>query len=360
MGSAGGIGDVRTFRVGAGLSAPIRMAAVMTVLLLAGFASAASGPSRQGAVPSTASPSDFETQPNGNFSIWIPQPTGTVVPGSYILAEFSLALATPSSDLPPTVNVWVPETSATFSLTNVSVRMFHPAFLLNFTHGGPTVSNESNLTTLLKFTAEFNTSALAILSSQLAAVMTNVPYGSITLTASWRWAIAYPDGMTVFGDWSAPTSFEPAEYATLTSFGPTTLVPGGNFQVCISAPEAGRQFSLHLETAVPYDDFVQVNQTVTQANSTTCWVAAVADWVTPQVILAHVWNYDRVTLLLYIIKVTVVNQTAGWTDVFTPLENWNALATIGALGLGAGLVVWGAHRVRPKRPHEPTVAECEP
>jgi hypothetical protein len=360
VGSAGGIGDVTRVRTTPGLVSRLGFAAVAGLLFVAGFASASGGAPTTGAAASRSGPADFDTQTNGNFSVWIPQPTGTVVPGSYLLAEFSLSLVDPSSELPTLLNVWVPQTSATFSLSNVSVHVFHPAFEFNFTAGGARSSNGTNLTTLLKFTAEFNNSASAIFSSQLASVMTNFPYGAVTLSTSWRWAIAYPDGMTVYGDWSAPVSFEPAEYATLTSYGPATVAPGGDFQVCISTPEAGRQFSLHLETAVPYDDFVQVNHTVAEANESTCWEAAVAAWVTPQVILAHVWDYDRVTLLLFIIKVTVANQSPAWETFLAPLDNWSALISLGAVGVGVGLVLWGGRRLRPGPPIEASRSDGPP
>ena len=57
-----------------------------------------------------------------------------------------------------------------------------------------------------------------------------------------------------------------------------------------------REFSLHLETISPVDDFVQVEENIS-ANATqpVCWSAQVASWVTPQPLVAHVWAYDQKT-----------------------------------------------------------------
>ena len=129
--------------------------------------------------------------------------------------------------------------------------MFGLPFEFNFSEGGPTVSPVQNLTALIKYNQPFNVAAPAILSSQLAAVMTNLPYGAVHLSVIWRWIVALPDGSTVVGPWSTAASLVPAEYAQLVSHGPDTVTPGGWFGVCVAGPIAGRQFSLHLETRTP-------------------------------------------------------------------------------------------------------------
>ena len=52
---------------------------------------------------------------------------------------------------------------------------------------------------------------------------------------------------------------------------------------------------------------------------------------------------NQKTFLLYLIKITVVNQTGPFAFL-TPWSTWNTLVTLGALGVAAGLVVWGVGR----------------
>ena len=78
----------------------------------------------------------------------------------------------------------------------------------------------------------------------------------------------------------------------------------------------------------------------------------VASWVIPQVILAHVWNYDQVTLLLYILRVTVVNQTGSFLNLPAYWTGWTGIATLGAAGVGLALAVWGGRRWLGHKPAE--------
>jgi hypothetical protein len=298
-----------------------------------------------------ASPDDFKTTTNGNFSIWISQPSTPVVPGSFLTAQFALSVTTPADQLPSELAVWVPQVAAVFRLPNASLEMFHPAYEVNFSQEGALTTGPTNISTLVKLTGTFNVSTPAVLSSQLVAVMTSAPYGSVAMSATWRWALAAPDGTTSFGPWSPAQGFEPAEYAELTSSGPSSLTPGSTFTVCVTSPEPDREFSLHLETANPYDDFVQVNRTTGPAGTAACWGATVAGWVTPQVILAHVWDYDQVTLLLYILKVTVIGPPAGNFGALGHFGTWSGLVTLCALAAGASVAAWsGVRFVRRRSP----------
>jgi hypothetical protein len=282
--------------------------------------------------------------PNGNLSVAIPQPTVPVQPGSYLVSQLRLTLVSTGSPIPPTLTIWVPQTIALFYLYNQTVQVVGPTPEINFTGGGPSTLPPINGTLLVKGGGTFNSTTPALLTSQLLAFMSNVPDGAVLLSVSWRWAIGFPDGSSLFGPWSASTTVEPTLYARLASYGPTTIPTNGWFQICMAPSNVTREFSLHLETIAPVDDFVHAEENVS-ANGTTpvCWSAQVASWVTPQPLLAHIWAYDEKTFLLYLVKIRVVAPAVPLA-VLGPLATWNGAVTVAALGLGAGLVVWVGSR----------------
>jgi hypothetical protein len=280
--------------------------------------------------------------PNGNLSLSVLQPSDVMIPGMYIQDELSVTVQRATGvPLPSPLTVWVPQTISLYRTSNGTLQVINPALTLNFTTGQtPDPSALVNASTVVKLTGAFNSSTPALLTSQLLAFMTNAPYGSLTLAVSWKWTLAYPDGSTSSGAWSPAAAVVPAQYAQLVSYGPTELPVHGSFHVCMEGSTVTREFSLHLETISPVDDFIQVEQNVT-ANSTTptCWSAQVATWVAPQPILAHVWEYGEKTFLLYLIKVTVVDSTTQ-SSYLSPLNQWNVVATVISLGAAAGLIVW--------------------
>ncbi|MGA3021872.1 MAG: hypothetical protein ABSE66_03580 [Thermoplasmata archaeon] len=317
------------------------MAVLMTaVLLVGGVPGAAHAAAPPGSTAATRIQPD--SPPNGNLSISIPEPAVPVVSGSYLIGQFRVSVVVSNmTEVPPVLTIWVPQALFLFNLTDQTIRSFGPRVELNFTGGGPYVSNPINGTTLVKVGGGFNSSARALLSTQLLAFMSNAPYGALLLSVNWRWAIAFPDGSSLFGPWSPASVLQPAEYAGLASYGPATLPPGGWFEVCVTSSGVTREFSLHLETINPVDDFVGVEQNIS-ANATqpVCWSAQVASWVTPQPLVAHVWAYDQKTYLLYLIKITVANPTGPYAFL-APWETWNALVTLCAIGVAGGLAVWG-------------------
>jgi hypothetical protein len=298
------------------------------------------------ATASHVGPSDFQTSANGNFSIWIPPPTLAPVAGASVMAQFEVSLlsAPPASGA---LTVWIPQVEGSFFFENSTIHLYRAPFELNFSAGSPTTSPLMNGSTVLRVGLPFNESNFAILSSQLAAVMANAPYGSVHLAVSWHWILIAPDGTNSTGAWSRPYPVVPAEYAELVSWGPTVVHPGDGFGVCVAGAIGGRTFSLHIETANPYDDFTQVNQSA-PAGSTgpVCWTAQVANWVSPQVLLAHVWSYDKVTLLLYILKVTVVNTTVTLFGLPAYWSSSTGVASLAAIVIGIGVLGWGLGRWR--------------
>ncbi len=293
--------------------------------------------------------------PNGNLSISAPQPIAQVVPGSYLVSQYRVSVVSNLTELPPILTVWVPQTIALFRLPTETLQVIGFARVVNFTQGGPYISNAINGSVLVKLATSFNTTSDALLTSQLLSFMYSAPDGAFGLAVTWRWAIFYPDGSSDFGPWSQSPEFPGVEYAQLVSYGPTTLPTQGWFQVCMAASGVTRQFSLHLETISPVDDFIHAEQNVSaSATAPVCWSAQVAPWVTPQPLIAHVWAYDRLTFLMYLVKVTVVNQTGG-AGPFSILTTWSGAVTVGALAVAGGLVVWGIRHavVRRQAPGTP-------
>jgi hypothetical protein len=290
-----------------------------------------------------------ESTPNGNLSISIPQPIAQVVPGSYLVSQYRVSVVSNLTALPPTLTVWVPQTIALFHLPTQTLQVIGSARVVNISQGGPYISNDINGSVLVKLATSFNTTSDALLTSQLLSFMYSAPDGAFALAVTWRWAIFYPDGSSEFGPWSQSPEFPGVQYAALVSYGPTTLPTQGWFQVCMAPSGVTREFSLHLETISPVDDFIHAEVNVSaNATAPVCWSAQVAPWVTPQPLIAHLWAYDRLTFLMYLVKVYVVNQT-GITGPFSILTTWSGVVTVGALAVAAGLVVWGVRHAVVRR-----------
>jgi hypothetical protein len=332
-----------------------KLVALSALLLLALSALAVPSSAPAGLPPSTVAtashpePSDFQTSANGNFSIWIPPPALAPVAGASVMAQFEVTLvsAPPAGGV---LSVWVPQVEGSFFFENSTIHLYRAPFELNFSAGSSSTSPLMNASTVLRVGLPFNQSNFAILSSQLAAVMANAPYGSVHLALTWHWILIAPDGSNTTGTWSRPYPVVPAEYAELASSGPSVVHPGDAFGVCVAGAIGGRTFSLHIETANPYDDFSQVNQSAPAGSAgPMCWTAQVATWVSPQVLLAHVWSYDKVTLLLYILKVTVVNVTATLFGLPAYWTSATGVASLGSILLGVGVVAWGFGRWRIRR-----------
>jgi hypothetical protein len=333
-----------------------------SVVVVGGAASGAPSTTEAGgSVPALVHPA---STPNGNLSISVPQPVAQLVPGAYLVSQYRVSIVSNLTALPPSLTVWVPQTIGLFHLPTQSLQVIGSARTLNFSQGGPYTSNEINGSVLVKAASSFNTTSDALLTSQLLSFMYSAPDGAFGLSVAWRWAIYYPDGSSELGPWGVSSQFPGVQYAALTSYGPTTVLPQGWFQVCMAASGVTRQFSLHLETINPVVDFIHVEQNIS-ANATepVCWSAQVAPWVTPQPLIAHIWAYDQLTFLMYLIKVTVANQS-GLSGPFTIFTTWNGVVTVGALCVAGGLVVWGVRRAvlqsRATKPSTPVGPKSPP
>jgi hypothetical protein len=279
-----------------------------------------------------ASPAFFHTSANSNFSLAQPGPTGVLVPGSLLRVEYYLSLLNPPPQVFP-VTIFFPPVQDTWATSGGTLAGGAPAW--NYTFAGPSSDRSlvQNITSTASNASTFNQSGSVGFSSQLVAIMASVPFGGIHLAVTWRWLVADPSGAVLASPWRSSTSIEPAEMVSLLQAGPSTLVPGASYTVCLGGAIAGRLFSLHLEIPRPYNDFVQVNETVPAVGVThVCWSAQVPSWVPPGPLLAHVWNYANVTLLLFILKLTLVaSSPPGWLGWLEQPSNAASLILLGVL-----------------------------
>ncbi|MGP8159279.1 MAG: hypothetical protein ACLPWO_06720, partial [Thermoplasmata archaeon] len=196
------------------------------------------------------------------------------------------------------------------------------------------------------------------LTSSMVAVMTQLPWGTLSLNVSWRWELSPPGLAVSWSNWSDDQAVVPDQYLAVSSTSPLTMLAGAPFSVCVSGAIGGRTLSLHAETPNPYYDFAQVNATIPQ-NTTGpyCWSVPIPavnpnnnlPWVTPVSLIVHVWDYQNfpgphlTTLLLYVIQVTLV-QAYGVTFKESGLPsgtNWSV--TVGTTTLWSTLTYMNFH-----------------
>jgi hypothetical protein len=338
------------------------------ILLLVGAACASGLPPTHAATPRAPTTTDLAapavtTSPHGNILIRSTAPQGDALPGVVLTVQYRLAIVndTPSTGAVP---VRVPGTLATFQTHSGPLFVF--GLSRNVTLEGPGFSDPNVTTTsiLLDNETAFQSGATASFDTQLAALMTPFPYGTIALEAQWKWTLVAQDGSQVNSSWSpqAPQFLEPAQYADLLSIAPVQLAPGGGVTSCLGGPIGNRTFSLHAETVKPLNDFVQNTNTAppSQANSF-CQTIVIPSNVAPQPLIVHIWDYTVVTLLLYIVKVSLVNATKLNASAVLGLPPVVYL-DVAALVVTVAIVLWVVGVRRPARdlPETPDDRESMP
>jgi hypothetical protein len=222
------------------------------------------------------------------------------------------------------VNVFVPTTEATFELVGGQLDFNLSDHEVNVSSPGWNGSSILQTSIVLPNTT-FNASVPAILTSSMVAVMTQLPWGSVSLNVSWRWELSPPGTAASWSEWSGGQTVVPDQYLAESSTSPPTMIPGAPFSVCVAGAIGGRTLSLHVETPDPYFDFDQVNATIPQLTTGPyCWSVPIPTnnpntnlpWVTPASLVVHIWDYQNfpgphlTTLLLYVIPVTLVHAYA--------------------------------------------------
>jgi hypothetical protein len=313
---------------------------LVAVALLAGtmVTAVALGPSAPGPrLPSrnvtTAVQPAGNTSINDDVSLNATPPAGTYAPGSIVHVTYRVTIVSASSG-GSAVTVYFPQMLAAFPATPAPVNLFLPP--RNLTAGVGATATGSPGTFTIRNATSFNGTRPATLNSQLVSLMGSEPYGDLSVTVQWNWSLTTANGATSSSGWgpSPSPAIEPAEIATLASLVPRQLVPPAPVTACLTGPVQGRTFSLHAETPKPFDDFVgNSTRDPVGGPSTWCLTVVIPVNITPQTILMHVWDYEAVTLLLYIVKVKVGNNTTTPGSYGLP-GTWSDYAN-GAIGVGA-------------------------
>lgn len=285
-------------------------------------------------------------QPSGNTSIndaidlTASAPSGSFPAGTVlrVSCEFTMNSTTSATQ----ATVYMPQLQAVFPATPAPVQLFLNS--QNITGGfGPTIAAASGAITLHNATT-FNKTGRVTFTSELAALMGSEPFGDLSVLPQWSWTVMTPSSVTTTSGWgpSPPPTIHPALVATLQSLIPKSLTPPAPVTACLTGPLQGRTFSLHAETPKPVDDFVaNTTRDPVGGPSTFCLTIVILTNITPQTLLIHVWDYESVTLLLYIEKVTVTNGSGDGTNGTGP--DWTEYAdvaiVVGAVGVGIAVLV---------------------
>jgi hypothetical protein len=276
------------------------------------------------------------TSVNDDLVLNATPPSGTYAPGTVVHVSFRITVT--SSNVTGGLTVYLPQLLASFPAVPAPVNVFLSPRNLTIGVGATVSAAPGGLT--LRNTTTFNGTRPATVNSQLVALMASAPFGQDSVTAQWNWTITTTNGGSSTSGWGPanPPAIHPAELAVLASLTPRSLVPPAPVTACLTGPVQGRTFSLHAETPKPFDDFVgNSTRDPVGGPSTWCLTVVIPVNITPQTILMHVWDYEAVTLLLYIAKVKVGNNsTAGgglglpglWSDYA------NGAIVVGAVGVG--------------------------
>ncbi|MCI4324408.1 MAG: hypothetical protein L3K00_00750 [Thermoplasmata archaeon] len=329
------------------------------VLLLTLLAPSVSNPGSLSADPPDRSVA-WESRPAGNTSIndaialTGSSPTGTLPVGT--LVRVNLRFMASSTTSAPNATVYVPQQQAVFPAVPASVQIFPTGVNLSVPFGSEVIVNSGTFT--LRNATTFNTTGKVTFTSELAALMGSEPFGDLTVDAQWGWNVTTPTGTVTTSGWepSPGQVIQPAEVAFLQSLQPRSFTVPATITACLTGPVQGRTFSLHAETPKPVDDFV-INTTRDPVGGPLvfCLSIVIGATIAPQPLLAHVWDYESVTLLLYIVKLTVTNLTSGGGGGGGP--DWTEYVDIAAI-LGVALVAVGVVVVlRRQPPHPPAPAQ---
>jgi len=318
----------------------VAAALVVFALLVLTLAPAPAGrttpaPGRPAATISLARSAD-NTSINDNLVLNATPPAGTYAPGTVLKVVFRVTVN--SSTGPGGLTVYVPQLDASFPAVPAPVNVFLAPRNLTIGVGATAAATPGTVT--LRNPTTFNGTHPATLDSQLVALMASEPFGNDSVSVQWNWTLSTPNGATSTGVWgpSNPPLIHPAEVAFLQSVSPRSVVPPAPVTACLTGPVQGRTFALHAETLKPFDDFVgNSTRDPVGGPSTWCLTVVIPVNITPQTILMHVWDYESVTLLLYLAKVTVGNNSSTSAGPGLPglwSDYANGAIVVGAVGVG--------------------------
>jgi hypothetical protein len=202
---------------------------------------------------------------------------------------------------------------------------------------------------------DFTTSAPATLSSSGLALMASWPYGNGSIEVQWQWIATFGDGSQQTGALSPWQYVEPTQIALIEGYPPTSLPAGSNYELCLGGPIAGRTFSVHFTSTQPVQTYNGPQVTIPLSESGTyCWNSTIPSPLAPQSLSIHLWEYGKLTFLVYETSVAIGNgQTSTsppGTTLPAALPTWFAPTLVVGIAICIGLAVWLVSSRRPAAP----------
>lgn len=212
-------------------------------------------------------------------------------------------------------SIHLPTTVAEFplaggALLTVSLAPHNFQVAPNGAVGSPTLSQTVGLVAGANLSQDPNETAL--FTSGGLAVLTSLPYGTLTANFRWIWSVLAPNGALLnSSQWGPWTPIIPAQTAYVLSDGPSPVPAGTPFTVCLGGPTQNRVFSLHGQDQFGHE-FGRASGRAPASNTTPfCLSLPVPALPAGSFVYVHVWEYAAATLLLHLVQTTVVVEPLG-------------------------------------------------
>jgi hypothetical protein len=192
--------------------------------------------------------------PSAALQIYAAAPLAPLASGAVLTISYQLQALSLPADL-AAASVDLPSVAGIFPLTSgPSVQIFIDPQTLSVGVGAWTTS--TGHAKILPTNISFAAGQSAQLTTQLLAVTTTAPVGSLDLEVRWSWSITNPDGTGTTGPWTTPGTsgtfpsvFYPDPYVGLVLPSRGAAPSGANFSVVLSGAPSHTQFLLKLENA---------------------------------------------------------------------------------------------------------------
>jgi hypothetical protein len=281
------------------------------VLLPGGKGSSGPGPPSS---PAAESCSSLAGAPPDALYIPVRGPNLTLPNGGEISVAYqvrAVANGTPS----PEVAVEMPSAFAVFPLVGApSIEVYLQKRALTLPEGTWSAAGLVTAQRPVSGSVSFATNESAFLTTELLAVMSPAPFGSVSLSFRWAWNVTPTGENPVPGPWTVPTTggahpseFPPVPYVGLAGGTGTTATIGQNFTAYLTGAISNQTFVVKLENATTGLNLRVVDEAAPLGNSTPFPVSipilAQDGELSPGNYLVHI--HDTCHALLYNLPVRV-------------------------------------------------------
>jgi hypothetical protein len=289
------------------------------------------------------------THPNGNLTIANSEPGQEGITDDILSMTLELTVVGWNDTL-GAFNVTVPGCKATFFYGPNATPLSLFENRQNLTIAGPGQVSPAPTSLILAEDIPFDSSVPSVFSTNLLALMTPYPTGSVNVSARWEWKLESNNGASV-SSWSPWVLATPSQAVWLTSYSGSEVAIDTTYQVCLSGPIVGRYLSLHIEVPSPVNDFSKSTEEVPSGtHGPFCLSVPVesndtVNLTPPEPLLVHVWAYSgfpltnlTVTFLLYVINVQLVTSL----PLSSPSGGSSTIAIVGTAAIAVVLTAIGA------------------